>query len=155
MAETTRCMFWLNICVGQKSSGVTCAFWIWGRKNEIGSWYARWTISSSPWPIWAFLVLYNYFVAGACIGEMVMIPAGNLESAQSESLGYVQFCARLDDDPNFANWFHRLRNGMDQVADACGIEGFLLQLHTELCRDRCWPARYSRFGPDRSRSGQS
>jgi hypothetical protein len=52
------------------------------------------------------------------IGEMMMIPAGNPESAQNESLGYVQFCHRLDDDPNFANWFHRLRDGMDQVAAA-------------------------------------
>jgi hypothetical protein len=56
------------------------------------------------------------------IGEMMMTPAGNTDAARSESLGYVQFCTRLDDDPVFAKWFRRLRDGMDDVAVAAGEE---------------------------------
>lgn len=51
------------------------------------------------------------------IGELVMIPTGNPVSAQYESMGYVQFCARLEDDSAFAKWFARLRGGLDQVAN--------------------------------------
>lgn len=48
----------------------------------------------------------------------MMTPTGDAGSTQYESLGYVQFCARLDDDPKFARWFHRLRSDIDQVATA-------------------------------------
>jgi hypothetical protein len=50
------------------------------------------------------------------IGELMMIPTGDTGYARHESLGYVQFCARLDDDPAFAKWFHRLRDDIDQIA---------------------------------------
>lgn len=60
------------------------------------------------------------------IGEIMMTPSSDADAAQSESLGYVQFCARLDEDPGFANWFLRLREGMDDVAAADGVE--LVQL---------------------------
>lgn len=51
------------------------------------------------------------------IGELMMVPTGDPGSARYESLGYVQFCTRLDEDPAFARWFHRLRDDdIDQVA---------------------------------------
>jgi hypothetical protein len=31
-------------------------------------------------------------------------------------MGYVQFCAQLDDDQAFAKWFQRLRSDVDKVA---------------------------------------
>jgi hypothetical protein len=46
------------------------------------------------------------------IGELMMIPTGTPASAQYEALGYVQFCARLDEDSGFAKWFARLRDGL-------------------------------------------
>jgi len=52
------------------------------------------------------------------IGELMMAPTGDAGSTQYESLGYVQFCARLDDDPTFAKWFHRLRTDVGHVATA-------------------------------------
>ena len=50
------------------------------------------------------------------IGELMMIATGDPGSARYESLGYVEFCTRLEDDPVFAKWFHRLRSDIDQVA---------------------------------------
>jgi len=50
------------------------------------------------------------------IGELMMAPTGDPGSARYESLGYVQFCARLDDDLSFARWFQRLRDDIDKVA---------------------------------------
>ncbi len=47
----------------------------------------------------------------------MMTPTRNIDSAQYESLGYAQFCARLDDQPAFSKWFQRLRLGVDQVTD--------------------------------------
>jgi hypothetical protein len=52
------------------------------------------------------------------IGELMMTPTGDAGSTQYESLGYVQFCAQLDDNPAFAKWFHRLRSDVDRVATA-------------------------------------
>ncbi len=46
----------------------------------------------------------------------MMTPTGDPGSARYESLGYVEFCTRLEDDPAFAKWFHRLRSDIDQVA---------------------------------------
>jgi hypothetical protein len=50
------------------------------------------------------------------IGELLMVPTGDSGSPRYESLGYVQFCEKLDDDPAFAKWFGRLRNDIDLVA---------------------------------------
>jgi len=52
------------------------------------------------------------------IGEVMMTPTGNMESAQYEALGCAQFFTRLDDDPAFPQWFDRIRAGLDQVAGA-------------------------------------
>ena len=46
----------------------------------------------------------------------MMTPTGDAGSARYESLGYVEFCTRLEDDPVFAKWFRRLRSDIDQVA---------------------------------------
>ncbi len=50
------------------------------------------------------------------IGELLMIPTGDPAPARYESMGYVQFSARLDDDPAFAKWFYRLREDIDRIA---------------------------------------
>jgi len=34
-----------------------------------------------------------------------------------ESLGYAEFCTRLDDDPKFTQWLGRLRSGLDEIAN--------------------------------------
>lgn len=52
------------------------------------------------------------------IGELMMTPTDDPGPAHYESLGYVKFCEQLDNDPTFAQWFHRLRDDLDQVADA-------------------------------------
>jgi hypothetical protein len=39
-------------------------------------------------------------------------PTGN------ESLGYVPFCSRLKQDPDFAEWFSRLRSDLDSLVTA-------------------------------------
>ncbi len=56
------------------------------------------------------------------IGELMMIPTGDTVSTQYESMGYVKFCAELDNDATFAKWFHRLRNDVDQIAVASRAE---------------------------------
>jgi hypothetical protein len=56
------------------------------------------------------------------IGELMITPARDPGSARYESLGYVQFCAQLDDDLVFAKWFHRLRGDIDQIATATRSE---------------------------------
>jgi hypothetical protein len=52
------------------------------------------------------------------IGELMMTPTDDPGPARYESLGYVKFCEQLDNDPMFAEWFRRLRDDLDQVADA-------------------------------------
>jgi hypothetical protein len=56
------------------------------------------------------------------IGELMMIPAADTASAQYESLGYVRFCAELDNNTAFAQWFHQLRSDIDRVAAATRTE---------------------------------
>jgi hypothetical protein len=56
------------------------------------------------------------------IGELMMIPTGDTGAARYESLGYVRFCARLDDDQEFAKWFQRLRSDVDEVASTAPAE---------------------------------
>jgi hypothetical protein len=55
--------------------------------------------------------------SGSGSGSGSDVGAGS-DSAQRESMGYVQFCTRLDDDPRFSRWFHRLREDLDKVATA-------------------------------------
>jgi hypothetical protein len=52
------------------------------------------------------------------IGELMMTPTDAADTARYECLGYVQYCARLDDDPAFAAWFARLRSDVDHLASA-------------------------------------
>jgi hypothetical protein len=52
------------------------------------------------------------------IGELMMSPTGNPASAQYESIGYVEFCARLENDSAFSKWFTRLRDGLDHVVNS-------------------------------------
>lgn len=52
------------------------------------------------------------------IGELMMIPTDDPGSARHQSMGYVQFCARLSDDAAFAKWFQRLRDDVDEIAEA-------------------------------------
>ena len=56
------------------------------------------------------------------IGEVMMTPTRHTESANYESLGYAEFCARLDLDPVFGRWFQPLRLGMDALAEARDAE---------------------------------
>jgi hypothetical protein len=57
------------------------------------------------------------------IGELMMIHTDDTDAVGHESLGYVGFCARLDHDPDFAEWFTRLRSDLDDlaVADSTGL----------------------------------
>ena len=50
------------------------------------------------------------------IGEIMMTATGTMEP-RFESLGYAEFCARLDADPKFTRWFERLRSGLDEIAN--------------------------------------
>jgi hypothetical protein len=50
------------------------------------------------------------------IGEIMRTATGTTEP-RSESLGYAEFCTRLDDDPEFIQWLGRLRSGLDEIAN--------------------------------------
>jgi hypothetical protein len=52
------------------------------------------------------------------IGELMMTSTGDTVPAQYESLGYVRFCEQLDNDPAFARWFRRLRDNLEELAEA-------------------------------------
>jgi hypothetical protein len=46
----------------------------------------------------------------------MMTFVGDPGSARFESLGYVAFCAKLDNDPTFMTWFRQLRDDVDKIA---------------------------------------
>jgi hypothetical protein len=48
----------------------------------------------------------------------MMTPTDAADAARHECLGYVRFCAQLDQDPQFADWFARLRSDLDDLATA-------------------------------------
>jgi hypothetical protein len=52
------------------------------------------------------------------IGELMMTPTYAADAARYECVGYVQYCARLDDDPRSQPWFARLRSDVDHLARA-------------------------------------
>jgi hypothetical protein len=52
------------------------------------------------------------------IGELMMVRTNDTDAARYESLGYVQFCTRLDHEPAFAQWFARLRSDLDDLNTA-------------------------------------
>ena len=56
------------------------------------------------------------------IGELMMVPTADTASTQYESMGYVKFCGKLDNDAAFAKWFNRLRSDIDQISDASRAE---------------------------------
>jgi hypothetical protein len=47
------------------------------------------------------------------IAELMMIPTGASEGPRNECIGYAAFCDRLDEDPDFADWFTRLLDEVD------------------------------------------
>ena len=47
------------------------------------------------------------------LGELMMVPGTN---GGHECMTYTSFCARLDSDPVFAEWFARLRRDVDEIA---------------------------------------
>jgi hypothetical protein len=49
------------------------------------------------------------------IGELMMTPVRDADSARFESLGYVAFCEKIDNDPTFQKWFRRLRDDVDAI----------------------------------------
>jgi hypothetical protein len=70
------------------------------------------------------------------IGELMMIPTDDPVSARHESMGYVQFCARLGSDAAFAQWFQRLRDDIDAIAvDKRSEHSRLIILQNRLARD--------------------
>jgi hypothetical protein len=67
------------------------------------------------------------------IGELMMISTDDPGSARYESMGYVQFCARLSDDAAFAQWFQRLRDDINYIAASKRPErSRLIVLHNRL-----------------------
>jgi hypothetical protein len=48
----------------------------------------------------------------------MMTPTDAADTTRYECLGYVRYCAQLDDDTAFAAWFARLRSDVDHLARA-------------------------------------
>ncbi|GAA0904338.1 hypothetical protein [Virgisporangium aurantiacum] len=49
------------------------------------------------------------------IGELMMTETDAADAARHESIGYVEYCARLDTDATFGAWFARLRRNVDDL----------------------------------------
>lgn len=52
------------------------------------------------------------------LGELMLRRADAANGPRLESVGYAEFCERLDTDPRFASWFARLRSDVDVIATA-------------------------------------
>jgi hypothetical protein len=65
------------------------------------------------------------------IAELMMIPTGATEGPRSEAIGYAAFCQRLDNDPDFAAWFKRLRDEVELVVGRDNDDR-LIQLQNDL-----------------------
>ena len=65
------------------------------------------------------------------IAELMMIPTGATEGPQKECIGYAAFCDRLDEDPDFANWFSRLHDEVDLLVSR-GNDDRIIQLQNDL-----------------------
>ncbi|MEV4413811.1 hypothetical protein [Catellatospora sp. NPDC049609] len=46
------------------------------------------------------------------VGELLMVTGAN---GRTDSMTYPAFCSRLDNDPEFARWFTRLRKDVDDI----------------------------------------
>ncbi|BCJ73279.1 hypothetical protein CS0771_28230 [Catellatospora sp. IY07-71] len=49
------------------------------------------------------------------VGELLMVTGVN---GRTDSMTYPAFCSRLDNDPEFARWFTRLRADVDVIVDS-------------------------------------
>ncbi|MEO3777208.1 hypothetical protein ABGB16_10235 [Micromonospora sp. B11E3] len=56
------------------------------------------------------------------LGELMLTRTESSEVSSLEVMGYAAFCGRLDDDPQFAKWFDRLRTEVDTI-EAAGYDG--------------------------------
>ncbi|WP_326560784.1 hypothetical protein [Micromonospora sp. NBC_01796] len=52
------------------------------------------------------------------IGELLLVRVEDSAGTRYESMGYAEFCERLDTDPRFASWFTRIRADVDVIATA-------------------------------------
>lgn len=52
------------------------------------------------------------------IGELLLVRVEDGDGSRYESMGYAEFCERLDTDSRFASWFTRLRADVDVIAAA-------------------------------------
>jgi heme exporter protein D len=50
------------------------------------------------------------------IGELLLIRVEDSTGTRYESMGYAEFCERLDTDARFASWFNRLRTDVDVIS---------------------------------------
>ena len=65
------------------------------------------------------------------IAELMMVPTGAPEGPRNECLGYASFCDKLDEDPDFATWFERMRREVDVLARR-DYDGRLVRLQNDL-----------------------
>ncbi|MGS2616351.1 hypothetical protein ACVCAH_17770 [Micromonospora sp. LZ34] len=56
------------------------------------------------------------------IGELMLIREESPQGGGLEVMGYAAFCGKLDNDPQFAKWFDRLRAEVDTV-ESVGHDG--------------------------------
>jgi hypothetical protein len=62
------------------------------------------------------------------LGELLMVPVNGGD--QHEAMTYTAFCARLDGDPGFRDWFQRLLDDVDQIA-SCDDEDNMRLIRTQ------------------------
>jgi len=67
------------------------------------------------------------------IAEVMMVATNAAEGPRSEAMGYASFIKKMNDDPEFADWFAQLRADVDTVAAATpGGNVRLVHLQREL-----------------------
>jgi hypothetical protein len=65
------------------------------------------------------------------IAELMMTPTGAAEGPRSEAIGYAAFCQRLDNNPDFAAWFRRMRDEVELIVTRDN-DARLIQLQNDL-----------------------
>jgi hypothetical protein len=65
------------------------------------------------------------------IAELMMVATNAPEGPRNECLGYAGFCAKLDEDEDFATWFERLRREVDVLVRR-DYDGRLIRLQNDL-----------------------
>jgi hypothetical protein len=67
------------------------------------------------------------------IGEIMTVPRSSDEGIGYDCIGYATFVKKLVNDPEFANWFAKLRNDIDAIATKPEIDlGRLVLIHSRL-----------------------